>query len=228
MKKSVGIIIMKKLKATFEKCRDNFTRKLIMKNLFYFLCLVLITGCSGQNSVNLPRYASVYDSLFRYNPAYISSGFDYPVGKPDAKGYYDAQPYGQNTHLGNDWNSNKGGNSDLGDPVYSISEGYVSCVQDFGGGWGNVVRMVHCLDTVKHVYVKSLYAHFQEILVKKGQFVKRGTQIGKIGNCNGHYYAHLHFEIRRKADMELGGGYSSDTTGFFDPTAFIKKHRPRK
>lgn len=24
------------------------------------------------------------------NPDYISDGFDYPVGKPNAKGYYDA------------------------------------------------------------------------------------------------------------------------------------------
>ncbi len=199
-----------------------------MKKLSYFLIIALITGCSGQNAVVLHRYASAYDSIFKLNPAYLGYGFDFPVGKPDGKGYYDAQGFGQNTHLGNDWNSNSGGNTDLGDPVYSIGDGYVTCAQDFGGGWGNVVRVVHCLDTLKQVYVESLYAHLQVIQVEKGQLIKKGTQIGTIGNCNGHYYAHLHFEIRRLVDMDLGGGYAADTTGFYDPTAFIKKHRPRK
>ncbi|HEY9169431.1 MAG TPA: hypothetical protein VIN72_08085 [Lutibacter sp.] len=38
------------------------------------------------------------------NPEYVSDGSDFPVGKPNAKGYYDAQPFGKNRHLGSDWN----------------------------------------------------------------------------------------------------------------------------
>jgi hypothetical protein len=45
----------------------------------------------------------------------ICDGFDYPVGKPNGKGYYNAQKFGENTHLGEDWNGVRGGNSDLGD-----------------------------------------------------------------------------------------------------------------
>jgi murein DD-endopeptidase MepM/ murein hydrolase activator NlpD len=201
-----------------------------ISKFFYLICLSVISGCTAQNAdhstVPGKLYASVYDSVFRANPSYVAHGFDFPVGKPNAKGYYDAQPFGENQHLGNDWNSLTGGNSDLGDPIYSIGNGYVSCAYDFGSGWGNVIRIVHCLDTAKRVYVESLYGHCREMLVKKGQLIKRGTHIGNIGNCGGQYYAHLHFEIRRLVDKELGGGYSTDTSGFYNPTFFIKKHRP--
>ena len=46
------------------------------------------------------RSHSPYDSLFANHPKYIVDGFDFPVGKPDAKGYYNAQPFMKNTHLG--------------------------------------------------------------------------------------------------------------------------------
>jgi murein DD-endopeptidase MepM/ murein hydrolase activator NlpD len=199
-----------------------------VKIIISFICIALILGCTGLNSNTFTRHIPVYDSIFQTNPSYISTGFDFPVGKPNAIGYYDAQPFGRNNHLGNDWNSKTGGNTDLGDPIYSIGNGYVSCAKDFGGGWGNVIRIVHCLDTTKHIYVESLYAHCRELLVKECQLVKRGTHIGNIGNCDGMYYAHLHFELRRLVDKPLGGGYSADTAGFYDATAFIKKHRPKK
>ena len=41
----------------------------------------------------------------------VSDGFDFPVGPPDAKGYYDAQSFGKNRHLGSDWNGVGGGNT---------------------------------------------------------------------------------------------------------------------
>lgn len=51
----------------------------------------------------------------------LSDGFNFPIGKPDAKGYYNAQKFGENNHLGDDWNGNGGGNSDLGDEVFSCA-----------------------------------------------------------------------------------------------------------
>ena len=172
------------------------------------------------------RIIIYYDSLFLANTKFISDGFDFPVGPPDAKGYYNAQKFGANMHLGEDWNGVKGGNSDLGDPIFSISNGYINSVEDVGGGWGNVVRIVHQLKaptTIK--FVESIYAHFDSVMVKQGNFIKRGEQIGTMGNCNGIYYAHLHFELRSDVTMLLGFGYSSDITGFLNPTEFIKKHR---
>ena len=153
----------------------------------------------------------------------ISYKFDFPVGKPNAKGYYNAQKFQKNDHLGDDWNSVKGGNSDLGDTIYAISNGYVSYAKNYNGGWGNIIRIIHFLPNDKKV--ESLYAHCDTILVKPKTWVKRGEAIGTIGNVDGLYFAHLHLEIRNKINLPIGGGYSKDTIGFLDPTEFIKKNR---
>ncbi|NQY06668.1 MAG: M23 family metallopeptidase, partial [Flavobacteriaceae bacterium] len=144
------------------------------------------------------------------------------VGKPDGKGYYNAQKFGANYHLGDDWNGVGGGNTDLGDTIYSIGNGYVSEVKDYLGGWGNVVRVVHLYEDKLY---ESLYAHCDTILTKQGDFVKKGQQIATIGNLNGYYLAHLHLEIRNEVHLDIGAGYDEDTTGYLDPTAFIKAHR---
>lgn len=155
-----------------------------------------------------------------------ADGFDFPVGKPDAKGYYNAQKFGKNNHLGDDWNGNGGGNTDYGDPVYSISNGVVTEAVQFYGGWGKVVRIAHeWNESGKLKKVESLYAHMDTMMVKVGDTVIRGQKIGKIGNAEGIYYAHLHLEIRDGVGYDLGGGYSVNTKGYLDPTAFIKSHR---
>ncbi|MEM7372513.1 MAG: M23 family metallopeptidase [Bacteroidota bacterium] len=158
----------------------------------------------------------------------LSDGFDFPVAPPDAKAYYNANPFGTDLHLGDDWNGVGGGNSDLGDPVYSISHGRVVQAKDHGGGWGKVIRIVHRLDSsMVGAQVESLYAHLDTLLVQTGTEVYRGQQIGTIGNADGVYYAHLHLEIRTETGLPLGGGYSSDTTGYTDPSKFIQQHRPK-
>lgn len=153
----------------------------------------------------------------------ITNGFDFPVGKPDAKGYYNAQKFQENHHLGDDWNATTGGNTDLGDPIYAIANGYVSFAENIKGGWGNVIRITHYLD--KDTKVESLYAHCLNIHIKAGDYVQKGDVIGTIGNNDGMYLAHLHLELRSTLDLPIGGGYSSDTTGFLDPTEFTNNHR---
>ncbi|MEM6929170.1 MAG: M23 family metallopeptidase [Myxococcota bacterium] len=147
--------------------------------------------------------------------------FDFPVGAPDARGYYDAQPFGANRHLGSDWNAATGGDSDLGAPVFAVARGRVTEVRDHGGGWGRVVRVVH-----RHEgrCVESLYAHLSSVDVVVGQPVLRGVRLGGIGNVGGRYLAHLHFEIRTQAGLPLGGGYGVPE-GHVDPTAFIEARR---
>ncbi len=163
-----------------------------------------------------------YQVLFKNNPQYISKGFDYPVGKPNAKGYYNAQIFQKNNHLGDDWNGIGGGNTDLGDPIYSISNGYVSEVKDYKGGWGKVVRIIHLY---KNELYESLYAHCDTMVVRENTFVKKGEQIARIGNCDGVYWAHLHLEIRDSINMNIGAGYSKITKGYLNPSDFIKGNR---
>ncbi|WP_430413197.1 M23 family metallopeptidase [Kordia sp.] len=204
-----------------------------MKQLILILCVCLV-GCQQtthtkstpkqqQEKANVTKNMfAFFDSLFTKQPTYMASGFDFPVGKPNADGYYNAQKFTVNNHLGDDWNGKGGGNTDLGDPIYTIGNGYVNFAEDVGGGWGNVIRIIH---KYKNNYYESLYAHCDTISVKKGSFVTKGMQIGTIGNANGAYYAHVHLEIRDKILMEVGGGYSNNTEGFVNPTEFITSNR---
>ena len=78
-----------------------------------------------------------------YSTAKLADGFDYPVGKPDGAGYYIFRGFSPNGHLGEDWNGSGGGDSDEGDPVYSIAHGVVVFSEDYKKGWGNVVIVRH-------------------------------------------------------------------------------------
>jgi len=157
----------------------------------------------------------------------IADGFDFPVGKPDAEGYYKARGFRPNGHLGEDWNGIGGGNSDFDNPVYVVAHGIVVYVHDTPGGWGNVI-------VVRHLYyeggtlktVDSLYAHLNRMLVTMGKLVRRGDQIGTIGTAHGLYPAHLHFEMHKNLCMGVSrAGFRRDFTNFYSPTDFIVAHR---
>lgn len=203
-----------------------------MKSLIT-LGLLLILSCKNEKVVNESETIETnkteqtnllpdYKALILKDSTYIAKGFDFPVGKPNAMGYYNAQKFQVNHHLGEDWNGTRGGNTDLGDPIYAIANGYVKEVKDYEGGWGNIVRVVHLYNGD---LFESLYVHCDSMLVKTDTFIKKGKQIATIGNCNGIYLAHLHFEIRDKVNMDIGGGYSTDTSDYLNPTEFINKHR---
>jgi murein DD-endopeptidase MepM/ murein hydrolase activator NlpD len=135
----------------------------------------------------------------------LADGFDYPVGKPDGEGYYIFRGFSPNGHLGEDWNGNGGGDTDEGDPVYSIAHGVVVFSEDYKRGWGNVVIVRHAYreSNGQIAFVDSLYGHLKVRSVQLGQQVTRGQLVGTIG-CGPYrmYAAHLHFEIRK--DLRVG------------------------
>lgn len=184
--------------------------------LISFIMLFVAGSCKNPNG-GIAATASIKE------PAVYTDGFDFPVGKPDMNGYYNAQPFGKNNHLGDDLNGVGGGNTDLGDPVYATANGEVIFAEDIRGGWGNVIIIVHTFPDGKQV--ESLYGHCDEIFVNEGDVVMKGQKIGTIGNAHGIYWAHLHFEIRDSLGMGVGGGYSSVRKGYVDPTEFIKANR---
>lgn len=161
----------------------------------------------------------------------IADGFDFPVGKPNGTGYYKARGLRLRSpqHFGEDWNGRSGGNSDLGDPVYSCADGIVTFAHDVRAGWGNVVLIRHAYrdpssGSVK--FIDSLYGHLDKMSVKNGQAIKRGQQIGTIGTNRGMYPAHLHFEMRHNINIGMGrSGVLSNMENWADPTQFINKHR---
>ncbi len=157
----------------------------------------------------------------------VADGFDYPVGKPDAHGYYKARGFVQGGHLGEDWDCNAGGDHDLGDPVYCIGNGTVVFAADVFLGWGNVVIVRHgYYENGQLVCVDSLYGHLNEIKVKPGDAVTRGQEIGTIGTAHGMYPAHLHFEIRKNLTIGMNrSAFAPDFANYYDPTKFIDQHR---
>ena len=161
----------------------------------------------------------------------LADGFDFPVGKPDGAGYYIARGVRLTSpiHYGEDWNGRGGGDTDFGDPVYAFGDGLVVFAYDLHSGWGNVVLIRHAYRDPASGQVKfcdSLYAHMNEILVKMGQVVKRGQQVGTIGTNHGMYPAHLHFEVRLNITTGMQrDDVPRDFTNWAVGTDFIKKYR---
>ncbi len=176
---------------------------------------------SGQGDVPAPAVAVNVP---------LADGFDFPVGKPDAVGYHKARGFTPNGHLGEDWDGDRGGNTDLGDPVYCTGNGVVVLAGNMHMGWGNVVMVRHSYrepaegNAIKTI--DSLYGHLDTILVRDGQQVARGQQIATVGTAFGLYEAHLHFEIRKNIHIGMyRSSFARDFSNYHDPTAFINAHR---
>ena len=152
--------------------------------------------------------------------------FDFPLGSEHGAFAYNAQPFTENRHLGDDLNGIGGENSDMGDPVYVVADGRVIFAEEGGPGWGNIVIVLHAYEEDgARKYVQSYYAHLATILVRPEQQVRRGEKIATVGNADGRYFAHLHFEMRAFVTPFVGAGYRQDTRGWIDPSAFIRQHR---
>lgn len=162
----------------------------------------------------------------------LASGFDFPVGAPDAKGYYMARGFWPNGHLGDDWNGLGGGNSDMGDPVCSCAPGVVTLAGNMRKGWGNTVIIRHAFRdraSGRIVTVDSFYTHLNTIETKLGAVIKAGQRIGSIGSNFGMYPAHLHFEIRKNINIGMHRlKHAQDYSNYYSPANFIKANRKFK
>jgi murein DD-endopeptidase MepM/ murein hydrolase activator NlpD len=198
--------------------------------LLLFL-LALIGGLYFRLAPELRRPASI-DPAFQIAPAMLlaslptAARFDFPIGSENGALAYNAQPFTENRHLGDDLNGIGGENSDLGDPVYAVADGQVLFAEEAGPGWGKVIIVMHAYEEEgERKYVQSYYGHVETMLVQRKQNVRRGEQIATIGNADGKYWAHLHFEMRKFTTPFIGPGYRQETSGWIDPTAFIASHR---
>lgn len=194
----------------------------MLKNCTFFILALSVFACNDvKKTIITPQKLAIQKIVI--DTLKYTNGFDFPVGKPNAKGYYNAQKFTKNNHLGEDWNGKGGGNTDFDAPIYSVANGYVTFAKNIKGDWGKVIRITHYLSENKQV--ESLYAHCNTFNIKKGDYVSKGNRIGTIGNNEGQYWAHLHFELRDSIGMPIGYGYSENTKGYLNPTAFINKHR---
>jgi murein DD-endopeptidase MepM/ murein hydrolase activator NlpD len=164
-------------------------------------------------------------------PCGIVDLLDFPVGPPDGDNYSAPWIFGrfssryEGIHAGEDWIY--GGGNSLGQPVYAIGHGTVTYAQPLG--WGIDQGVV----IVRHVFadgrtILSFYGHLDpaSVVLKPGDCVKRGDQVGAIGQPRGR--PHLHFEIRHQWPDQPGPGYwSVDPTlaGWEPPTVYIWNER---
>lgn len=75
----------------------------------------------------------------------------------------------------------------MGSPVRSVRKGFVVAAK-WIRGFGKTVKV----KTGNNVY---LYAHLDEINVKKGNIVQRGQKLGRVGQTGNATGPHLHFEV---------------------------------
>ena len=76
-----------------------------------------------------------------------------------------------------------------GTPIYATADGVVISA-GWGQGYGKLVKIQHAFG------IETRYAHMSKILVKPGQRVSRGQQVGAMGNTGRSTGTHLHYEVR--------------------------------
>jgi murein DD-endopeptidase MepM/ murein hydrolase activator NlpD len=92
-------------------------------------------------------------------------------------------------------------------PVHATCDGIVEYAGYSEGGYGNLIIISH------NFGFKTLFGHMlPRLKVKKGDFVKKGTIIGYLGNSGLSTGPHLHYEIKYLRH-------------YIDPAAFLKADR---
>ena len=155
----------------------------------------------------------------------VTDQFDTPLRPPDGDGVVISLPFLEVGHLGEDWTTAKG-DAAMGEPVYSVADGWVSVAQDFKNAWGKVAFICYRTPGGRWPpFVEVMYAQLKTLDVTGGQFVKRGQQIGEVGNAEGTYLAHLHWEVRQTVGLGVGPGFDTKRDGWLEPSQFLAAHR---
>ncbi|MCM2680107.1 M23 family metallopeptidase [Echinimonas agarilytica] len=80
--------------------------------------------------------------------------------------------------------------ADKGTPIYATADGYIEQARsNYDRGYGNMVSIRHQMG------FNTRYAHLDEVLVKFGQYVRKGELIGYCGNSGDSTASHLHYEV---------------------------------
>lgn len=145
-------------------------------------------------------------------------GYALPVRQP-VSDWYIAQghTYPSGRHTGLDINTITGGDTDLGESVYSTCAGVVVYAkQATGMYWGNVAIT---MSQDERGLLFWRYAHLNEIRTFEGAALRAGDELGTIGK-GGHnrYWAHLHLDAWRGA-IATPGAYLSRNVQWVDPVA---------
>jgi murein DD-endopeptidase MepM/ murein hydrolase activator NlpD len=80
--------------------------------------------------------------------------------------------------------------ADEGINAFATADGRV-VASGYNGGYGNEVAIKHAFG------FETLYGHLSVRLVKIGDYVKRGSIIGKVGSTGFSTGPHLHYEVHK-------------------------------
>lgn len=175
----------------------------------------------GMPSSGAPDHRFHFISAWQAAQVPRALRFDPPMGSENGALAYNAQKFWEmnekrgGRHLGDDLNGIGGMDTDLGDPVFSTADGLVLYVGEPSPGWGKTVILAHQAPDGRMLH--SMYAHLDRIEIVRGALVPRGGRIGTVGTANGHYPAHLHFEMRACDGVDIGAGYAMHPLDRLDP-----------
>lgn len=169
------------------------------------------TDSAKQQSAKILPLMSVMQIITAREEAYISMPIGIAVRSNQITSLYGSRidPFGLETnfHTGIDF---AGG---VGAPIYATADGVVASAADEGTtGLGKNVRLEHKFGII------TVYAHMNEISVRKDQKVRRGDLIGFVGTTGRSTGPHLHYEVRVRS-LEPDNYYELT----YNPMPFIRE-----
>ena len=183
----------------------NFTKKLdseIFQLVNVFKTLKLnpdninlekIENYLKQSDLNVDNDELIEDTSLRFQfLEELKNAIIYLPLKPPMQYYYVSSPYGVRIHPKSKLKQMHHGIDMAGtwqEEVRAPADGYIS-FSGRNGSFGKSIKIVH-----KHG-VTTLYGHLHRLKVKKGDFVKEGEILGKMGSTGRAVGAHLHYEIK--------------------------------
>jgi len=131
-----------------------------------------------QEAEKLAQLRRITPSIFPTTSTKVTSSFGYRKDPFTRRSAY---------HRGIDF----GG--DVGDPIFATADGKVSQT-GYDRAMGNYIYVKHGNG------LETVYMHLSKTLVKKGQNVKKGEQIGKLGSTGRSTGPHLHYEVHKNGE----------------------------
>jgi len=196
-----------------------------MKIIIVLFLMSLINVNAQYSAKKLTRLDLVQFNQLEIKLSLLKEGtFRYPVGDSIGTGYKIVQKFGNDYknlnkeyHAGVDINDYQFGNTDLGDPIYSMENGVVA--DAFTDDYLAIYYKY------KGKIIKILYYHCDTVYVKAHESVKKGQLIATIGNSKGVYSAHLHLEVMRDTSIYFQGYVfdRKELINFIDPEEILTK-----
>ena len=151
---------------------------------------------------NISKQANIFDKLHDCIPGIQPVKPAYNIWFSSAFGYRsDPMSHRLKKHNGVDWAG------PIGTKIYASADGIVTLVKTSRKGYGNEVVIDHGFGYT------TRYAHLHSIAVENGQKVKRGENIGTLGNSGRSTGPHLHYEVRlNKKPLDPMLFYADDLT----------------